>query len=109
MQNPIKIHRNQRAASLLNEIFIYRETSSKEMDVFYFEDGRIVVKRVEKGVYGIEPSFAVDELDCRELIRAFSELGKSMGIEVHSESKIAGKYEAQSHHLGDLRQLLKLK
>lgn len=88
-------------------------------DIFMFKDtphGRYLITQngktltetlLEKEAYhgDVAPSLSLD----RDMLAMLQQEITRLGIELPSVSKVEGLYEAQTEHLKDLRQLLKLK
>lgn len=107
-QENFKVKISPKFDSLLDEIYIYRVLDSKDVEVVYFENEQILIK-THKLSDTLKPSLVLHSSFTRNIIQAFTEAGKKIGIELPNESMAKGKLEAQSAHLKDLRTLLKLK
>jgi len=108
IQEEFKVEIRQKPATIDDEIYIYRVLDNRQIEVMYFENGETVIKRCDPSDC-MPPSMVLPTSITRELIQAFTLVGKKIGVEVPSESKAQGMLEAQSKHLEDLRTLLKLK
>jgi len=107
-QENFKVKISPKFDSLLDEVYIYRVLDSENVEVVYFESEQVLVK-THKLSDAVKPSMVLHSSFTRNIIKAFTEAGQKIGIELPNESMTKGKLEAQSAHLKDLRTLLKLK
>ncbi len=88
------------------DIFMYKNTPQGRYFVTQ-EKGTQTETKIEEGAYcrDLKPNLSLHRDMLQQLLQEITNLG----VKLPDESKVRGQYEAQSEHLKDLRQLLKLK
>lgn len=86
------------------ELYIYTEMPDGKVRVDYQEDGKILEKTYDRYA-PIPRTLYLEDNDLQNLADELQRLN----IRPREASKTEGLYEAQTAHLADLRQLLKLK
>jgi hypothetical protein len=104
----MKIYVSRKPATLLNEVYILSEEAQYMAYYTFRESGEMIGTTFKYGDMAeqVKPAFIVPEREWRDMLAAFSEEAKAVGVENKSETFNKGKLEATERHLNDLRALV---